>query len=88
MDAQPCAVAPPPSSRCLYVFAVVLLLLVIGSLLTAFLFPRDVKVYIPAMNSTDNNWYQLVNQTSDDVAALEVEVRPCKWAELLSRNLA
>ncbi len=53
----------------------VLPLLVTGGLLTAFLFPRDVKVYIPAMNSAENSWFSVWNPTSSNVAALEVEVR-------------
>ena len=54
---------------------VVLLLLVAGGVLTAFLFPRDVKVHIPSMNTTSNNWFISVNNTAGEVVKLGVKVR-------------
>ena len=57
---------------CLYIALVVVLLLVVGGILTAFLFPRDVKVDIIHMNTT-NTWVTLQNG-SDDSASLQVKV--------------
>ena len=60
---------------CLYVILVSLLLLVIGGLLTAFLFPRNVEVSIVQMNST-NDWVNLQHSNdSEQLAILEIQVR-------------
>lgn len=50
---------------------VTVVLLVIGGLLTAFLFPRNVSVEIKMLNTT-NNWIVLRNDTCQ--AALDIEV--------------
>ena len=74
----PCAapIYPLPLSlcRCLYVALVALLLLVTGALLIAFMFPRSVEVTIEQMNST-NDWVNLHHDnSSDQLAILEMQV--------------
>ena len=52
-----------------------LLLLVIGGVLTAFMFPRNVEISIVQMNST-NDWVNLQHSNdSDQLAILEMQVR-------------
>lgn len=51
-----------------------LLLLVIGGLLIAFMFPRSVEVSIERMNTT-NDWVNLhLANNSDQLAILEMQV--------------
>lgn len=59
---------------CLYVTLMALLLLVIGGLLIAFMFPRSVEVSIERMNTT-NDWVNLhLANASDQLAILEMQV--------------
>ena len=75
----------PPShphtlTRLLYTVIVVVVLLVIGGVLTAFLYPRNVDIAISQINST-NDWVELrpvvaPSNSSTNIAILEMQVLP------------
>ena len=74
-DATILSPSPSPSSSCVYLVIVLVAVLIAGSILLAFMFPRSASITVVAMNST-RDWVPLSNSSAIEIM-MEVRTLSC-----------